>query len=249
MLMTTPFLRPDAGTVPWPMIVIRPSRLTSPMSAQTLLVPTSMPTRTASRSTVLCSLRRVAGLQEVTPDERHVIQDAQPERDERYQIEIQTKSIADERQEDRDDRVDEEPADEDPIVVDPVEFRPDRSEDRIERCQDRDGRIAAELEADVDVEDESRKDADEEPEQGKQHAVVALVPVISARLLDGASQRQPGTRCSRPAWRHGFVLGDGVGVALGTYVPSVSDARMTRSMTGSRPMTRLRRSRTCPGMS
>ena len=40
------------GTVPWPMIVSRPSRLTSPMRAQTLLVPTSMPTRTASRSTV-----------------------------------------------------------------------------------------------------------------------------------------------------------------------------------------------------
>ena len=50
--MTTPFLRPEAGTVPWPMIVSRPSRLTSPMRAQTLLVPTSMPTRTASRSTV-----------------------------------------------------------------------------------------------------------------------------------------------------------------------------------------------------
>jgi hypothetical protein len=31
MLMTTPFLRPEAGTVPWPMIVSRPSRLTSPM--------------------------------------------------------------------------------------------------------------------------------------------------------------------------------------------------------------------------
>ena len=44
---------------PWPMIVSRPSRLTSPMSAQTLLVPTSMPTRTASRSTVSVSLRSV----------------------------------------------------------------------------------------------------------------------------------------------------------------------------------------------
>ena len=41
-----------AGTVPWPMIVSRPSRPTSPISAQTLDVPTSMPTRTASRSTV-----------------------------------------------------------------------------------------------------------------------------------------------------------------------------------------------------
>ena len=36
------------GTVPWPMTVSRPSRPISPMSAQTLLVPTSRPTRTAS---------------------------------------------------------------------------------------------------------------------------------------------------------------------------------------------------------
>ena len=48
--------RPVVGTVPWPMMVRRPSRLTSPMSAQTLDVPTSMPTRTASRSTCLSSL-------------------------------------------------------------------------------------------------------------------------------------------------------------------------------------------------
>jgi hypothetical protein len=56
MLTTTPFLSPEAGTVPWPMIVRRPSRPTSPMSAQTFDVPTSMPTRTASRSTCLSSL-------------------------------------------------------------------------------------------------------------------------------------------------------------------------------------------------
>ena len=49
-------LEARGGTVPWPMIVSRPSRLTSPMSAQTLLVPTSMPTRTASRSTVFVRL-------------------------------------------------------------------------------------------------------------------------------------------------------------------------------------------------
>ena len=55
MLTTTPFFSPADGTVPLPMIVSRPSRLTSPMSAQTLVVPTSMPTRTASRSTVCSS--------------------------------------------------------------------------------------------------------------------------------------------------------------------------------------------------
>ena len=40
------------GTVPCPMIVNRPSRLISPIRAQTFVVPTSIPTRTASLSTV-----------------------------------------------------------------------------------------------------------------------------------------------------------------------------------------------------
>jgi hypothetical protein len=43
--------RPLAGTTPLPTIVRLPSRATSPMRAQTLLVPTSIPTSTASRST------------------------------------------------------------------------------------------------------------------------------------------------------------------------------------------------------
>ena len=67
MLTTTPFLRPEAGTVPWPMIVRRPSRLTSPMSAQTFDVPTSMPTRTASRSTSLSSLAAGGPCRRVEP--------------------------------------------------------------------------------------------------------------------------------------------------------------------------------------
>ena len=56
MLTTTPFLSPAAGTEPLPMIVMLPSRPTSPISATTFVVPTSIPTRTASRSTVWSSL-------------------------------------------------------------------------------------------------------------------------------------------------------------------------------------------------
>ncbi len=46
----------------------------------------------------------------------------------------------------------------------------------------------------------------------------------------------------------GLVLLDGLGVGLTVYVPSVSFARITRSTSGSRPMSRLRSSRTWPGM-
>ena len=45
-------LQAGRGTVPWPMIVSRPSRLTSPIKRADLDVPTSIPTRTASLSTV-----------------------------------------------------------------------------------------------------------------------------------------------------------------------------------------------------
>ena len=82
--------------------------------------------------------------------------------------------IADERQQDRDDRVDQEATDEDPIVVNPIQLRPDGTEHGIEGREDRHRRVPAELETDVDVEDESRQDAHEEPEQGDQHVVSDL---------------------------------------------------------------------------
>ena len=151
MLTTTPLRRPVVGTVPWPMMVRRPSRLTSPMSAQTLDVPTSMPTSTASRSTAcrpsLCRL------DEVAPDQRDVVEDPEPEVDEGDQVEVEAQPVADERQQHGHDRVREEAADEDPIVVDAVELRPDGPEDRVERREDRDRRVPRELEADVDVEE------------------------------------------------------------------------------------------------
>src|ERR1035437_2473458 len=51
MLTTSAFLRPMAGTTPLPTMVRLPSRATSPIRAHILLVPTSIPTSTASRST------------------------------------------------------------------------------------------------------------------------------------------------------------------------------------------------------
>src|SRR4051812_25507825 len=152
MLTTTPFLSPEVTTVPWPMIVSRPSRLTSPINATTFDVPTSIPTRTASLSTYCTSPRDAsAGLDEVAADERHVVEDAEPEVDQRDEIEVQAQAVADERQQDGDDRVHDEAADEDPVVVVAVELGPDRAEDGVERRQDGHRRVAAELEADVDV--------------------------------------------------------------------------------------------------
>src|SRR5829696_4370269 len=109
------------------MIVRRPSLPTSPIRAQTFVVPTSIATRTASLSTVpTVSL----ALDEVASDERHVVEDPEPERDQRDQVEVEAQPIADERQDDSHDGVRDEPADEDAIVVDTVELGPDGAEHR-----------------------------------------------------------------------------------------------------------------------
>jgi hypothetical protein len=55
-------------------------------------------------------------------------------------------------EQDGDEGVGREAGDEDPIVVDPIELGADRTEDRVERRDDRDGRVAGELETDVDLE-------------------------------------------------------------------------------------------------
>ena len=60
----------------------------------------------------------------------------------------------------------DEAADEDPIVVDPVELGPGRTEDRVEGGDDRHGHVARDLEADVDLEEETQQDAQGEACQG-----------------------------------------------------------------------------------
>src|SRR6185369_11852002 len=159
MLTTAPFLSPDDGTVPWPMKVSRPSRPISPMSAQTLLVPTSMPTRTPSA---------MPTSDEMSPDQGDVVEDPEAEVDQRDEVQVEAQPVADEGQDDRHHRVREEARDEDPIVVDPVELRTHRPEHRVQRSEDRHGRIAAELEADVDVEDEPEQDAHQQSRQGEE---------------------------------------------------------------------------------
>src|SRR6266516_3969240 len=123
----------------------RPSRPTSPMRAQTLLVPTSIPTRTPSTTSTS---------NEVPPDQGDVVEDPQPERDQCHEVQVDAQPVADEGQDDGHDRVRHEARDEDAVVVDAVELGPHRPEDRVERSEDRYGRIAAELETDGDVEDE-----------------------------------------------------------------------------------------------
>src|SRR6188768_1397996 len=132
-------------------------------------------------------------------DERHVVEDPEPEGEKGHQVQVEPESIADERQQDRDDRVDEEAADEDAIVVDPIELRTDRSEHRIERGEDGHGRVPAELEADVDVEDEARQDAHEEPEQGKQHVVPRPPPSGFGKAITVQGSRWDGPRPSGSA--------------------------------------------------
>jgi hypothetical protein len=127
---------------------------------------------------------RCALLEEMAPDEGHVLEDPGPERDQCHEVQVQPEPVTDEGEQDRDAGIGDEAADEDPVVVDAVELRPDRPEDRIEGCDDGHGRVSGELEADVDVEDEPGKDAQDEPCQGKKHAAP---PSTSVRFGKGAT--------------------------------------------------------------
>src|SRR3990172_7507231 len=177
MLTTLPFLRPVDVTVPWPSTLIRPSRMTSPMRAHTLLVPTSIATRTASRST----LSPLLSLEDVSPDEGEIVEDPDAERDECDEIEVETEAIADEGQDHGDHGIDDEARDEDAIVVDPIKLGADGPDDRVEGSQDGHRRVAAELVADVDPQDEPCEDTDQESHEGQEHGSPSLSPMRSCK--------------------------------------------------------------------
>ena len=60
-----------------------------------------------SRSTLVVR-RPAAGLQEVTADEGHVLEDPQPEGDQGHEVEVEAEPIADEGEEDGHERVGDE---------------------------------------------------------------------------------------------------------------------------------------------
>ena len=114
------------GTVPWPMIVRRPSRLDLADERADLgradvdADEDRFPFHLLCRPSLCC-------LDEVAPDQRDVVEDPEPEVDECDQVEVEAQPVADEGQQHGHDRVGEEAADEDPIVVDAVELGPDGS--------------------------------------------------------------------------------------------------------------------------
>src|SRR5581483_2121605 len=108
-----PFLMPCDGTVPtlvtwtfgWP--------ARSPTRVQTLELPTSM--MATIRSFVIDPPSHPA-FDEQAPDDRQVIEDSHPEGHDRRDIELDAEPVGEVGQERREDRVDEEAADEDPVV-------------------------------------------------------------------------------------------------------------------------------------
>src|SRR5512142_2455727 len=114
-------------------------------------------------------------LEEMPPDQGDVLEDAQSEREERDQVEVEPEPVADECEQDCHDRVRDEAADEDAVVVAAIELRADRPQHRVERGEDGDRRVAREFEADVDVEDEPEQDADEQTRQGYEHLPPSLL--------------------------------------------------------------------------
>src|SRR5512141_2999361 len=99
---------------------------------------------------------------------------------------------------------------------------PARTEHGVEGGEDGDGRVAAELEADVDVENEPEQHTHQQPCQGEDHRTEPVLSVV--RSGKGyLTRRRPGNRI-RHAIHHRQRP-----EASGTTVPWVSSARRTRA--------------------
>ena len=137
---------------------------------------------------------------QVSPDERHVLEDPGPEGDQGHEVEVQAEPVADEGEQHGHAGIGDEPADEDAIVVDAVEFRANRAEDRVQRRHDRHRRVPGELEADVDVEDQAGRHPQEKACQGKKHSLFPSQPrsdgVAEVRL---ERRWAKGTTSGRPS--------------------------------------------------
>ena len=226
MLMTTPFLRPDAGTVPWPMIVSRPSRATSPMRAQTLLADIDAD---EDRFTLHVSVRLPCAPAYRKADGDATLSKMHAEREEGHQVQVEVEAVADERQQDRDDGVDQEAADEDAIVVDPIQ--PARTAPSTESSAARIATAEYRLSSKPTLMLRTRpaRTPRRSPSRGSSTGSLVLLRLVWARLSRGGARA---------------VTRAGQGRRLGDVRAVGSEARMIRSTSGSRPISRLRNRRT-----
>ena len=102
-------------------------------------------------------------------NERDVLEDPQAEGEERDEVEVDPQPVAHERQRHGNQGVRDEAGDEDPVVVVIVQLGADRSQNRIQACEDGDRRLACQVGAHVDVEHQTKRDPERKANQRKPH--------------------------------------------------------------------------------
>src|SRR5258708_6865923 len=171
MSITTPLRSPSDGAWPKPMTSMPPLRETSPMRTQTFVVPTSMETRTVC-SGIRRSSRQFSPAphvhprsQEVTADDRHILEDSPPEREQRDQVEVDAQPVAEERETRGEERVRVEARQEDARVEVPLQLGPERAEQRVERGEDAHCGVPRELDRKVELEGETEQHPGQQAEE------------------------------------------------------------------------------------
>src|SRR5689334_13774530 len=134
-------------------------------------------------------------MEEVPPDRGDVGEDADTEDDDDTgrQLRADSELVPEEDDERRHDDVGEEGDDEDLVVEDAVEHRPDSAEDRVEGGDDRDRQVGLEPEGHVRVDEEPDADTGEEADEGDHCAAFPLVTGRDSRTVRLVA---PGRRTS-----------------------------------------------------
>src|SRR5688572_18364444 len=103
-------------------------------------------------------------------DDRHVLEDAPPECEERDEIQVDAEPVAEECERGGEERVRVEAREEDPRREVTLELCAQRAQERVERGQDADGGVPREIDREVDPQRETEQDACDKAEERQPHA-------------------------------------------------------------------------------
>src|SRR5687767_9847737 len=98
-------------------------------------------------------------------DDRHVLEDAPPECEERDEIQVDAEPVAEECERGREQRVRVEAGEEDPRREVTLELGAQRTQERVERGQDANGRVPGEIDREVDPQRKTEQDTCDKAEE------------------------------------------------------------------------------------
>ena len=116
----------------------------------------------------------LAPLEEVPADDCDILEDTPPEREQRNEVEVDAQSVAQESEARGEQEVRVEAREEDPGVEVTLELGAIGPEQRVERREDADSRIARPLDRDIEAQREAQQDARDESEEWEKQSLDPL---------------------------------------------------------------------------